>query len=139
MPDESAKPLPDPSPETRFFWEKCRAHELWIPYCRSCERFYWYPRDFCPHCFGWDTEWRRASGRGAVYTFAIHYRAWHPGWADDVPYVTAMVQLEEGPRLFTNLIGVDADPGSVRCDMPVEVVFDDVSDQISLPRFRPAA
>lgn len=133
------KPIPTPSPETQRFWQGCKNNELWIPYCRDCGTFYWYPRDFCPHCFSWDTEWRKASGRGKIYTYAIHYRAFHPGWTDEVPYITAMVDLDEGPRLYTNIVGVEADPKSVRCDMPVEVLFEPISEDISLPKFRPAA
>jgi uncharacterized OB-fold protein len=90
-------------------------------------------------CFSWEIEWRKASGRGKVYTFAIQHRAWHPAWANEVPYVTALVELEEGPRIYTNIVGVEADPKNVRCDMPVEVVFEDVNEAISLPKFRPVA
>ncbi len=134
---EYTKVLPSPSPETRFFWEACKRHELWLPYCRHCQRFFWYPRDFCPRCFQWEVEWRRASGRGKVYTFAIHYRAFDPRWEPDIPYVTAIVELEEGVRLYTVLVDVEPDPAKVHCDMPVEVVFDDVSEEIALPKFRP--
>lgn len=133
------KPLPVPSPETRPFWEGCKRHEVWLPYCPRCQRFFWYPRDFCPRCFSWEVEWRRASGRGKVYTFAIHYRAFHPAWEREVPFVTAIVELEEGVRLYTQLVGVEPDPKHIRCDMPVEVVFEDVSEEISLPKFRPVA
>ncbi|HET9476205.1 MAG TPA: OB-fold domain-containing protein [Dehalococcoidia bacterium] len=133
------KPLPTPSPETKRFWDGCKKHELWIPFCRSCETYYWHPRDFCPNCFSWDTDWRKASGRGTIYTFAIQYRAWHPGWADDVPYVTALVDLEEGPRIYTTIVDIEADPKHVRCGMPVEVLFEDISDDIALPKFRSAA
>lgn len=133
------KPLPVPSPETRPFWEGCKRHELWLPYCPRCQRFFWYPRDFCPRCFFWEVEWRRASGRGKVYTFAIHYRAFHPAWEREVPFVTAIVELEEGVRLYTQLVGVEPNPKHIRCDMPVEVVFEDVSEEISLPKFRPVA
>ncbi|MFQ5472166.1 MAG: Zn-ribbon domain-containing OB-fold protein [Dehalococcoidia bacterium] len=132
------KPLPSPSPETERFWEGCRNHELLLPFCRGCQNYFFYPRSFCPKCFSWDVEWRKASGRGKIYTFAIQYRAWHPGWADDVPYVNAMVDLEEGPRIYTNIVGVDPDPGNIQCDMPVEVVFEDVTAEITLPKFRPA-
>ena len=131
------KPLPTPSPETRPYWDGCKNHELWLPFCPSCQSFFFYPRDFCPRCFSWDVEWRRVSGRGKVYTFAIHYRPWHPGWAAEIPYVTALVELEEGPRLYTNLIDVDPDPRKIRCDMPVEVVFEDINEEITLPKFRP--
>jgi uncharacterized OB-fold protein len=134
---EYRKPLPTPSPETKRYWEGCKRHELWLPFCRPCERFYFYPRQFCPHCFSWDIEWRSVSGRGTLYTYAIQHRAWHPGWADDTPYVSAIVQLDEGPRLYTTLVDVEPDPARIRCDMPVEVVFEDVSEEISLPKFRP--
>ena len=132
-----ARPLPDPSPEAKRFWDGAKQHELWIPYCRSCERSYWYPRDFCPHCGSRDVEWRRSEGRGRLHTFAIHYRAFHPGWNDDVPYVTALIDLDEGVRIFSDLVGVEPDPKAIRCDMPVEVVFDDVTPEFTLPRFRP--
>jgi uncharacterized OB-fold protein len=138
MAQQHAKPLPSPSPETRPYWDGCKNHELWLPYCRPCQAFFFYPRRFCPQCFSWDVEWRKVSGRGRLYSYAIQYRAFHPGWAQDTPYVTAIVELDEGPRLFTTLVGVEPDPKVIHCDMPVEVVFDDVSEEISLPRFRPA-
>src|SRR3990172_4777696 len=62
--DAYNKPIPAPSPETARYWEGCRAHELWLPFCASCQRFFFYPRRFCPQCFGWDVEWRQGSGRG---------------------------------------------------------------------------
>jgi hypothetical protein len=137
MPQDYRKPIPAPSPETQRYWDGCNKHELWIQFCRSCQKFYFYPRDFCQHCFSWDIEWRKVSGRGKLYTYSIHYRAFHPGWTDEVPYVSCLVELDEGPRLYSNLVGVDPDPARIRCDMPVEVVFEDISDEISLPKFRP--
>ena len=133
---EYRKPIPQPSPETQRFWEGCKRHELWLPYCKQCEQFFFYPRPFCPRCFSWEIEWRRASGRGTLYTYAIQYRAYVPGF--EPPYVTAIVQLEEGPRLMTNLVEIEPDPAQIRCDMPLEVVFEDVNEEISLPKFRPA-
>ena len=91
---------------------------------------------FCPRCLSWEIEWRQASGRGKLYTFAIQYRPQAPGF--NPPYVTAIVELEEGPRMLTNLVGIEPDPEKIRCDMPVEVVFEDMSDEITLPMFRPA-
>ena len=131
------KPVPTPSPDTQRYWEGCKSHELWLPFCRACQSFFFYPRQFCPECFGWDIEWRRASGRGKVYSYAIQYRAFHPGWSDETPYVTALVELDEGPRLYTNLIDVEPDPKNIQCDMAVEVVFEDISEEIALPKFRP--
>lgn len=132
---EYAKPVPYPTPETQRYWEGCKRHQLWLPYCRSCEAFYWYPRAFCPRCFAWDLEWRQARGTGKVYTFAIQYRPQAPGFQP--PYITAIVQLDEGPRMLTNLVDIEPEPGRVRCDMSVEVVFEDINDEISLPKFRP--
>ncbi len=133
------KPVPTPSPETQRFWDGTKKHELWIPYCRSCEKSYWYPRDFCPLCGSRDVEWRRSGGKGRVYTFAIQYRAFHPGWTSEVPYVTALIDLDDGVRIFSNLVDVEADPKALRCEMPVEVVFEDVTDEITLPKFRPVS
>src|SRR3972149_4249795 len=130
--DAYNKPIPAPSPETARYWEGCRAHELWLPFCRAGEPFFSPPRRFCPLCSGWDVEWRRASGRGKVYSYAIQYRAFHPGWSDETPYVTALVGLDEGPRLHTNLIDVEPDPKHIQCDMAVEVVFEDISEDIAL-------
>ncbi len=132
-----AKPVPPPMPEARPFWEGCRRHELWLPYCGRCQRFFFYPRPFCPHCFTWEVNWRRVSGRGVIHAFAVHYRATNPVWVEDVPYVTAIIELEEGPRLFTHLVGVEPDPARIRSGMPVEVVFEDVNEEVTLPKFRP--
>ena len=128
---------PQPSPETQRYWDGCKRHELWLPYCKQCDQHFFYPRPFCPRCFSWDIEWRQASGRGTVYTFAIQYRAYAPGF--EPPYVTAIIQLDEGPRLLTNLVDIEPDPEKIRCDMPVEVTFEDVTDEISLPKFRPVS
>ncbi|MPZ23884.1 MAG: hypothetical protein GEU28_10120 [Dehalococcoidia bacterium] len=139
MTSQYRRPIPSPSPEARPFWEGAREHRLALPYCPACAQFFWFPRPFCPRCFSWEVEWRPASGRGRVYSFAIQYRAQMPGFEDELPYLTALVDLDEGPRLMTNLVEVEPDPVSVRCDMPVEVVFADINDEISLPKFRPAA
>jgi uncharacterized OB-fold protein len=133
------KPLPVPTPETKEYWDGAKRHELRIPYCRACSSWYWYPRPFCPRCHSWDVEWRTASGRGRLHTFGIQYRAQHPGFQEAVPYVTALVDLAEGPRLMTNLVGVEPDPAKIKVGMAVEVTFDDVTPEITLPKFRPAA
>jgi len=136
MTTEYTKLLPHPTPETQRFWDGCKQHELWLPYCPNCSDYFFYPRAFCPRCFSWDIEWKQGSGKGTLYTFAIQYRPQAPGFRP--PYVTAIVQLDEGPRLMANLIDVDPEPDKIRCDMAVEVVFEDVSDEITLPQFRPA-
>ena len=130
------RPVPHPTPETQRYWDGTKRHELWLPYCPSCKEHFFYPRPFCPRCFSFEVEWKQASGRGTLYTYSIQYRPQAPGFTP--PYVTAIVQLEEGPRLMTNLVGLDPDPEKIRCDMPVEVEFLDLTDEISLPVFRPA-
>ena len=137
MPDY-AGPLPVPTPESRPFWEAARRHELSLQRCRACGRHVFYPRAACPHCLSPDLEWQRVSGRGTLHTFTIVHRG-AKNFPLAVPYVLAVVELEEGPRLMTNLVGVEADPVRVRIGMPVEVVFEDVSSEVTLPRFRPAA
>lgn len=132
------KPLPVPTPETRRYWEGTKRHELWIMRCNDCEQPYFYPRSICPHCFSRNTDWMQASGRGKLETFVINHRA-PRGFENEVPYVIAVVTLEEGPRMMTNLVDIEADPAKIKCDMPLEVVYDDVTDEITLPKFRPAA
>ncbi len=136
MATEYRKPIPEPTPETLPYWEACKQHELRLPYCTKCREFFFYPRAFCPTCFGWEIEWRQVSGKGTLYTYSIQYRPQAPGF--EPPYITAIVQLDEGPRLMTNLIDIEPDPERVKCDMPLEVVFRDITDEISLPLFRPS-
>jgi uncharacterized OB-fold protein len=130
-------PLPLPSPETRPFWEAARRHELSLPRCLSCGELHYYPRGVCPHCLSSDLEWVRCSGRGRLHTFTIVHRG-QKGFPLATPYVLAVVQLDEGPRMMTNLVGVDADPATLRFDMPVEVVWADVTPDRTLVHFRPA-
>jgi len=131
-------PVPVPTPETRPFWEAARRHELTLQRCRTCGRYIYYPRAACPHCLSGDLEWRRVSGRGTLTTFTVVHRG-QKGFPLGTPYVIAIVELAEGPRLMTNLVGIEPDPTKIRIGMPLEVVFEDVSADISLPRFRPAA
>lgn len=130
---------PVPQPESDFYWEKCKAHELWLRHCRACDQTYFYPRDICPGCFSRDTDWIQSSGRGTVHTFCIVHRGPNPAFAAKVPYVPAIIDLEGGARMPTNLVEVEADPSVIKCGMPVEVVFEDLDDKISLPMFRPAS
>jgi uncharacterized OB-fold protein len=132
-----AGPLPVATPETRPFWEAARRHELSVQRCRACGRHFFYPRAVCPHCLADDVEWRRVSGRGTVHTFTVVHRG-QRNFPLPAPYVIAIVELDEGPRLMTNLVGIEPDPAKIRIGLPVEVVFEDVSADVALPRFRPA-
>ena len=135
---EYAGPIPVPTPESRPYWEAARRHELQLQRCRSCAHWIFYPRAACPQCLSGDLEWRPVSGRGTLHTFTVAYRG-QKGFPLGSPYVIAIVELEEGPRLMTNLVGVEPDPARLRIGMPVEVVFEDVSAEIALPRFQPRA
>ena len=132
-------PAPSPQPESDFYWEKCKEGELWLRHCRACDSAYFYPRDICPECFSKDTDWVQSSGKGIVHTFAIVHRGPTPPFRDRAPYVPAIVELEEGTRMPTNLVEVEADPSVIKVGMAVEVVFEEISDTISLPKFRPAS
>ena len=133
------KPVPMITPESERYWQGCKQHELWLRHCNACARAYFYPRDVCPNCGSRDVIWKQASGRGTVYTYAIVQRAPTPAFSEDVPFVNALIELEEGPRMLASLVGIEADPARVRVGMPVEVTFEDITEEISLPKFRPQA
>jgi uncharacterized protein len=130
------KPVPTPQPEWDMYWEKAKQHELWLMRCKDCSKAYFYPRPICPNCFSRNTEWFQSSGKGTLYSFAIVHRA--PNRAFEAPYIAAYVELEDGVRLPTNLIDIEPDPEKVKIGMPVEVVFEEASETITLPKFRPS-
>lgn len=130
------KPLPEPTPETQEFWDGMKRHELRIQRCKDCNRGYFYPRPFCPRpgCHSRNVEWITASGKGTLATYVIAHRG-HPAF--EAPYVIAVVELEEGGQMMTNIVGLDdPTPESLPVDAPVEIVFEDVNDQVTLPKFR---
>jgi len=131
----NGRPLPHPTPVTAPFWEGCRRGELLVQRCRDCGRYVFFPQAACTNCFSENLEWVRGSGRGTVYTFAVMYRAQTPAF--EIPYVVAVVELEEGYYMSTNIIGCD--PEAVAIGMPVEVAFERASEEITLPKFRPRA
>ena len=138
MAAEYSKPLPRLlNPElTRPFWEAAKRHELVMPRCKTCDQLFFYPRSECPRCLGSDLEWVRVSGRGRLHSFTIINQPANAAFRDDVPYVYALVQLIEGPRMISNLVECDVE--SVSVDMPVEAVFDDVTPEWTLVKFKPA-
>jgi uncharacterized OB-fold protein len=133
--DTYKKPLPRSDEESKGFWEACQRHELYVQRCRACATARYYPRALCPHCLSADTEWVQSSGRGTVYTFTVTHQNQAPGFRDQLPYVLAYVELEEGVRLLTNIVGCP--PEAVKIGMPVEITFDDVTPEVSLPKFQP--
>ncbi len=128
-------PAPIVTPETKPFWDATAEGRLVLPKCTACGTVIWYPRQFCPECSGQDVEWIEASGKGTVYSFSINRRGDGP-FREASPFVLAYVELDEGPRIMTNV--VDCDPESVEVGQAVTVVFHDTGKGTALPRFRPA-
>jgi uncharacterized OB-fold protein len=139
MATASSKPLPRPiSPEvTRPFWEAAKRHELVMPRCTTCDHLFFYPRSECPRCLSNHLEWVRVSGRGRLHTYTIVYQPANAAFRDDTPYIYAVVQLDEGPRMVSTVVPCDLD--AVRVDMPLEAIFDDVTPECTLVKFKPAS
>ena len=129
-----AKPLPRITPENRPFWEAARRHQLTLQRCADCRQFRYPPAPVCPDCLSEHAAWTPVSGRGTVSTYVIVHKNYFPSFRDDLPYHVVQVQLDEGPRLTASLVEVPN--AEIRIGMPVEVVFDDVTPEVSLPRFR---
>ncbi len=132
------KPLPSTDEDIAPFFAALKKHEFRLMKCKVCGAWYW-PAAYCLNHPGkpyyGDLEWTIASGKGKVFTYNIHYRAFHPGFVEDLPYVYAMIELAEGPMITSNIIGCD--PKEVKIGMPVEVVFQDINENFTLPMFRP--
>jgi uncharacterized OB-fold protein len=130
------KPLPDPNPVTRPFWDAAREHRLLIQRSRRTGKWVFYPRAVSPFGAGDTLDWAVASGRGTVYSFTVARRPTAPGWGEDEPYVIAIIELAEGPHMTANVVGCD--PDIVRVGMPVEVAYADVTPEVTLVQWRPA-
>jgi uncharacterized OB-fold protein len=128
------KPLPNINSDNREFWLACRNHQLKFQRCEECGHIRWPASIICPVCHSTKADWIVCSGKGKVYTFIIYHVAFHPAFADDIPYVVAIVELDEGPHLLSNIVGCT--PEEVACEMPVEVVWKDVNEDVSLPVFK---
>ncbi len=135
-PARYAGALPRPTPETEAYWSALREHRLQLPWCVECGKAHFYPRLLCPHCGSEKLEWRAASGRGSIHTFVINHKA-AKGYEDKTPYVIAVIELEEGPRMLSNLVMDEAPtPDNVKIGMPVTITYEDITPQVTLPRFR---
>ncbi len=128
--------LPQPTPETRHFWEGCKAGELRLQRCTECQKSYFPPRPFCPGCGSRAVEVYPASGRATLYSYVINHRP-RPDMGTE-PHSIAVVALAEGPRMMTNIVDCPQTPEALVLDMPLEVKFEKFSDEISLPLFTPA-
>ena len=132
---KASRPLPRPTPETQHFWDGTRAGELRLQRCDDCQHMYFPPRPFCPACSSRSVSVFKASGRGRLLSYVINHRP-HPAW--DGPYCIAIVELDEGPRMMSNIIGCPQTPEALVLDMPLAVTFEHASDEITLPLFKPA-
>ena len=130
------KPLPHIDEESRPWWEAAQRHELYIQKCRDCGDLRFHPRALCTSCMSSRTEWVRCKGTGKIYTFTVTNQNQASGFRDSLPYVMAWVEVDEGLKMLTNI--VDCPPEQVKIGMPVEVVFDDVTPEVTLVKFRPA-
>ncbi len=131
----SAKPIPQPSDLTAPYWAGAAAGELRTQYCPRCGHHFLYPRRWCPSCWHDQPRWEPVSGRGTVTAFSVIHQAPFDSYAADVPYAIAVVKLEEGPQLMTNIVGCE--PDEVAVGMAVEVAFEARGDQ-AVPQFSPA-
>ena len=131
---EYERPLPQPTPETQHYWDGAKAGELRLQRCGGCNHVYFPARPFCPACSSRDVNWFTASGKGTLFSYVINHRA-PKGF--EAPYIIAVVQLEEGPRMMSNLVDCPQTPEALEIDMPLEVTFVTATDDIAIPQFRP--
>lgn len=120
---------------TEEFWDATRDERLLVQWCRSCDVAIFYPREVCPTCLGTDLEWRESTGLATVYAVSVQHRPAFPGLAERVPYAVALVDLDDGIRMMTNVVGCE--PGSVHVDQRVSVCWEALSDGRNLPVFTP--
>ncbi len=135
MSDDYAKAIPVTGPESVPYWEGAKKHQLVIQKCGKCGHHWFPPSTVCTGCGSRDINWVRSSGKGKVFSFVVFHRLYHKGWDGEVPYVVGIIELEEGARMLSNVIGIPVE--DVKCDMPVEVFFEDATDTLTLPKFKP--
>ena len=131
---EFAKPLPKLEGLAGEFYGWCKQEELRFQRCQDCGAWRHVPREICASCASWSWEWARSTGRGTVFTWTVVNRAMHPAFANDTPFAAVVIELEEGVRLLSEV--VDCPPDALEIGMPVEVVFEAQTDEVTLPKFR---
>ncbi|MGI0079233.1 MAG: Zn-ribbon domain-containing OB-fold protein [Nitrososphaerales archaeon] len=131
------KPLPEISTLTKPFWDYCKKHELRMQYCTRCSSWIWYPKAWCPDCGRRDALiWRQLSGNGEIYSFTVIRQVIDnsPAFQADLPFAVGLVELEEGPRMYSNVTGTE--PEDLKIGDKVSLYFDDATQEITLPKFR---
>ena len=132
---ERQRPLPEIQPFSRPFWDGTRARKLLIQHCCDCDALIFYPRRECPECWSTNLDWKESSGKATLYSYSITYEGVEEKFADDLPIILAWVDLPEGVRITTNII--DCDPDHVHIGMELEVAYRPLTDEVTLPFFRP--
>lgn len=130
------KPMPQVTELNRLFWEGARRHELLVQRCHPCGHMWFPPLPNCTRCLSTDIEWVATSGRGTVFSVIVYHQGWLPGYKEDLPYDVAIVELEEGVRVISNIVEIE--PERIEIGMRVVATFDDIDEETSIPRFKPA-
>ena len=130
-----SKPIPVPTLHSKPYWDATKKRVLTIQRCADCHHYIFYPRRICNYCRSDNLEWKPVSGKGKIYTYSVVHRPVSKAFASEVPYVVAIVELDEGARMMANV--VECDPEKLQINDRVSVVFDPVSDDLSLPKFKP--
>ena len=137
MTTEYKKPLPSPTALDAPFWQAAKAGELRLQKCADCG-YIWYPPSFgCPKCLSTNYEWAKMSGKGKIWSWVVFHQLYFQSFSEEIPYNVIVVQLEEGPLMTSNMVEIKNE--DIKCDMPVEVVFDAVTPEITLPKFKLAS
>ena len=132
--DKTKIPVPVPTPETAHFWQGTQAGELRLQRCDDCQHVYFPPRPFCPACACRSVSVFAASGAASLYSYVINHRP-HPGF--NGPYAIAVVTLAEGPRMMANIVNTPQTPEALQLDMPLQVTFEKLTEEVTLPYFQP--
>lgn len=132
---EDGRYLPVRYPEEEPYWAAAAEGRLVMPHCRACGRLFFPVGPVCPKCLSPDLGWREMSGRGTVSSFVVYHKGWSAWLAEHIPYGVVQVELDEGPRLTTGLLGISAD--SIHIGLPVRATFEQVTDEIALLQFEP--
>src|SRR5574337_350836 len=127
------KPIPAITPDMQPFFEAAKRHELVIQRCADCGTPRFPAREICSHCWSRRSTWQRVSGEGEVFSYNVMHQVYHPGFAGEVPYAVVVVKLKEGAKMNSNLLGIK--PHDIKIGMPVRVVFEDITDEVTLPKF----
>jgi hypothetical protein len=128
------KPSPVVNSWAQPFWDAARQERLVVQKCSDCDQHIFYPRMACPHCFSDHLDWVTVAGKGTIYSYTVVENNPPSAFLGDLPYVVAIIRLEEGVRMLANI--VQCDPGELTCDLPVEVIFEKLNDEFTLPKFR---